>query len=70
LNALCWAAKNALTIGGDFVECGVFKGDMAWVVLNVIDPERVPNYFLYDSFEGFSGEYSSPEDYPLNPGFL
>ena len=30
LHTLCWAAKNAVMIDGDFVECGVFKGDMAW----------------------------------------
>jgi len=70
LNTLCWAAQRGLRIGGDFVECGVFKGDMAWVVLNTLGPERVPNYYLYDSFAGFSEEYSSPDDYPLNPGFL
>lgn len=70
LNTLCWAAQCGLRVGGDFVECGVFKGDMVWVVLNTLGPERVPGYYLYDSFVGFADEYSSPEDYPLNPGFL
>jgi len=32
LNTLCWAARRALQAGGDFVECGVFKGDMSFVV--------------------------------------
>ncbi len=70
LNTLCWAAQCALRVGGDFVECGVFKGDMAWVVLHALGPAHVPSYYLYDSFAGFSNEYSAPEDYPLNPGFL
>ena len=70
LNTLCWAARCGLRAGGDFVECGVFKGDMAWVVTHVIGPERIPTYWLYDSFEGFSSKWSSPEDYPDNPGFL
>jgi O-methyltransferase len=70
LNTLCWAAKCALRAGGDFVECGVFKGDMAWVVLQSLGEAAMPRYYLYDSFEGFSETYSSPEDYPLNPGFL
>jgi hypothetical protein len=71
LNTLCWAAKCALRAGdGAFVECGVFKGDMAWVVLQSLGPGRVPAYFLYDSFEGFSENYSTPGDYPLNLGFL
>jgi O-methyltransferase len=70
LNTLCWAAKCGLRAGGDFVECGVFKGDMAWVVLKSVGDAALPTYYLYDSFEGFSQDYSSPEDYPLNPGFL
>src|SRR5262249_41117937 len=36
LNTLCWAAARGLHVGGDFVECGVFKGDMAWVVTQVV----------------------------------
>lgn len=71
LNTLCWAARRGLRLEGDFVECGVFKGDMAWVVLNVLGHDALPqNYFLFDSFEGFSSKYSSSEDYPLSPGFL
>jgi hypothetical protein len=70
LNTLCWAARCGLRAGGDFMECGVFKGDMAWVVLQSLGPGNVPSYYLYDSFEGFSNNYSEPGDYPLNPGFL
>ena len=70
LNTLCWAAKCALSVGGDFVECGVHKGDMAWVVLNAVGPTRIPCFWLFDSFQGFSPKYSSSEDFPLNPGFL
>jgi hypothetical protein len=43
---------------------------MAWVVAQVIGYDKLPLFYLYDSFEGFSKEYSSPEDYPINPGFL
>ena len=71
LNTVCWAAKCAMRVGGDFVECGVFKGDMAWVVLNTLATHSpVPRFYLYDSFEGFSDRYSTPDDFPLNPGFL
>ena len=71
LNTLCWAARKGLQLQGDFVECGVFKGDMAWVILNVLGYDDIPeNYYLYDSFEGFSEKYSSPADYPLSAGFL
>jgi O-methyltransferase len=70
LNTLCWAARCALQVGGDFVECGVFKGDFAWVVMQTLGSESIPKFFLYDSFEGFSPDYSEASDYPLNPGFL
>jgi len=71
LNTLVWAARCALAHQGDFVECGVFKGDMAWVVATVLgDALRDRTFYLYDSFEGFSPKWSRPEDYPENPGFL
>jgi O-methyltransferase len=71
LNTLCWAARRGLQLQGDFVECGVFKGDMAWVIMSVLGYDAIPaNYYLYDSFEGFSDKYSSPDDYPLSEGFL
>ena len=70
LHTLCWAARNALTIEGDFVECGVFKGDMAWVVMQVVGIENVRGYYLYDSFDGFSPDWSSDDDFPGHHGFI
>jgi len=70
LNTLCWAARCALRAGGDFVECGVFKGDMAWVISEVIGADKIPQFYLFDSFEGFSPDHSSAEDFPELPGFL
>lgn len=70
LNTLCWAARCGLKAGGDFVECGVFKGDMSWLITQVIGETDMPHFYLYDSFEGFSPDLSTSDDYPLNPGFL
>jgi O-methyltransferase len=70
LNTLCWAARSALRAGGDFVECGVFKGDMSWVVAQVIGAERIPHFYLIDSFAGFSSTHSSQDDFPDTPNFL
>jgi O-methyltransferase len=70
LNTLVWAGRCALRTGGDFVECGTFKGDMAWVVVQTIGAERVGRFWLFDSFDGFSPDYSSPADFPESPGFL
>jgi len=70
LNTLIWGGACALKVGGDFVECGVFKGDFAWIMLQTLGSKQIPKFFLYDSFEGFSPNYSEPSDYPLNPDFL
>jgi hypothetical protein len=70
LNTLVWAARYGLRTGGDLVECGTFKGDMAWVVVRTLGAERIPRFWLFDSFEGFSPDHSSAEDFPDNPGFL
>lgn len=70
LNTLVWAAQNALALDGDFVECGVLRGDMSWVVVNATDfPQSGKRFYLYDSYEGFSERYSSPADFPENPRF-
>jgi hypothetical protein len=46
LNTLCWAARRGLQLEGDFVECGVFKGDMAWVVLSVLGYDAIPETII------------------------
>jgi len=70
LNTLCWAARRALRSGGDFVECGVYRGDMSWFVAQVIGAEKIPHFYLYDSFSGLSPAYSSSADFADSPGFL
>jgi O-methyltransferase len=71
LHTLTWAARNGLSLDGDFVECGVFKGDFAWVVTQVTDFARQPKiFYLYDTFAGFAPAYSSPDDFPEAPGFF
>ncbi|MBS0623464.1 MAG: class I SAM-dependent methyltransferase [Verrucomicrobia bacterium] len=71
LHTLVWAAKSALSVEGDFVECGVYKADMSWVISQVVDFVAAgKNFYLYDTFAGFSEKYSSKEDFPDFPGFL
>ncbi len=72
LHTLIWAARTALALpDGDFVECGVFKGDMAWMVGEVTDFASSGRQFhLYDSFEGFDPSQTTDEDFPDLPGFL
>jgi O-methyltransferase len=70
-NTLIWAARQALTVPGDFVECGVFEGDMSWVVTEMVDLAAAKRRFhLFDTFAGFSAKYSSPSDISNQPGFF
>ncbi len=70
LHTLVWAAENAAKLPGDFVECGVFKGDMSWVITEMLGFGALPKtFYLYDTFAGFSEKYSSPEDFPDAPNF-
>ena len=71
LHTLVWAARSAIVHEGDLVECGVFKGDMSWVVATILgDKIADRTFYLYDSFEGFSPTLSSAADFPDDPGFL
>ncbi len=71
LNTLAWAARNALHAPGDFVECGVYRGDMSWVITELVDLASANrSFYLYDTFEGFAPQYSSEDDFPLAPQFF
>jgi hypothetical protein len=71
LHTLVWAAQCGMRLEGDFVECGVFKGDMSWFICQNVDiASRGKQFYLYDSFDGFSEKYSSAEDFPEIPNFL
>lgn len=71
LHTLVWAGKHAMALPeGDFVECGVFRGDMSWVVGTVAGVKNSNREaFLYDSFIGLdprqvrSGDYGDTENY-------
>lgn len=70
-NTLIWAARQALFVDGDFVECGVYRGDMSWVLTEMVDlAARGRTMYLYDTFAGLVDKYSSPADYPDAPGFF
>jgi len=49
----CWAAKNALLLQGDFVECGVHTGLLSLTVAHFLGFEkRDRTFWLFDTFEG------------------
>jgi hypothetical protein len=49
----CWAARHALTIEGDFVECGVNTGILSMTVCRNLQFEKIDRrFFLFDTFDG------------------
>jgi O-methyltransferase len=70
-NTIIWAANQALGVEGDFVECGVYKGDISWVLTEMVDlGHHGRTMYLYDTFAGFSSNYSSSNDFPDTPHFF
>ena len=71
LHVLAWAVQATRTVPGDLVECGTFKGDMAFLITQVCDLAAAgKTLHLFDSFDGYSPTLSSPDDFPGNPGFF
>lgn len=63
LHTLVWAAKNALNVDGDFVECGVLKGFCSSVILKYLDFQDLPRQaYLYDTFEGLPEKTSTEQE--------
>ena len=63
LHTLAWAAKNALSVDGDFVECGVFKGFCSEVILKYLDFQNMARQaYLYDTFEGLPEKTSTAQE--------
>jgi O-methyltransferase len=49
---LVWAARSALRVEGDFVECGCYKGNSARIISEVVGFASLPrHYYLYDLFQ-------------------
>jgi O-methyltransferase len=63
LHTLAWAAKNALNVDGDFVECGVFKGFSSEVILKYLDFQNLSRQaYLYDTFAGLPEKTSTEQE--------
>ena len=63
VHTLAWAAKNALNVEGDFVECGVFKGFCSSVILKYLNFQNLPRQaYLYDTFEGLPEKTSTEQE--------
>jgi O-methyltransferase len=63
IHVLCWAAKHAMHLEGDFVDCGVHTGIFARAVMNYVDFNKSQKkYYLLDTFNGLDEKYSTEEE--------
>ena len=62
LHTLLWAGRHALRAGGDFVECGVFRGMKSAFLMAALDLERAGRqFYLYDTFAGVPDRFRGPD---------
>jgi O-methyltransferase len=63
---VCWCAEYASRLPGDFVECGVYKGGFARMIINYAGLEHSgKSLHLFDTFKGFAPELLRPEEVGL-----
>ena len=68
LHTLVWAARSAMNLPGDMVECGVYQGYSAAVVMGCVEKSMGDkSFYLYDTFEGLSEQYSSAWEQSISP---
>jgi hypothetical protein len=69
LHTYCWAGRSALSVPGDFVECGVYKGFYSAVLADYLDfGSSEKQLYLYDTFAGLHEEWATEvERSALNP---
>lgn len=63
-----WAAKQAMRLEGDFVECGVFLGFTSSIIMTFLDWNEMAGerrFFLVDNFEGIVSTQLSSEEMSL-----
>lgn len=59
----CWAAKKAVDLEGDFVECGVYKGTLSRTIINYVGFEKLDKkFYLLDTFGGFDFKYVTEKE--------
>lgn len=67
IHVLCWAAKHAMSLEGDFVDCGVHTGIFARAVINYTNFQNSnKKYYLLDTFNGLDEKYSTAEELKRN----
>jgi len=58
-----WAAEHALSLPGDFVECGVNTGIISRAICDYVNFASVPKqFFLFDTFKGIPESQAAPDE--------
>lgn len=61
-----WVARNALSLDGDFVECGVNRGFLSSAIMKHLDWNQTDrNFYLFDTFNGLVETQMSEEERSL-----
>ncbi len=67
IHVLCWGAKHAMHLDGDFVDCGVHTGIFARAIVNYVNfNDSNKKYYLLDTFNGLDEKYSTEEELKRN----
>jgi O-methyltransferase len=65
VHMLCWAARHAQQLPGDFVECGVNTGIFSLAICHYIPfNETGKSFFLFDTFNGIPEDQMLPAERP------
>ena len=64
VHVICWAAKYASGLDGDFVECGVNTGILSLAAMNWIDFDKMPDrkWWLLDTYCGLDEAQQETEE--------
>lgn len=63
----CWAAKRAMSLKGDFCECGVSLGLLSRAIVEYVDfgADETRSFYLFDTFQGIPEEVLSSQEKAL-----
>jgi O-methyltransferase len=63
-HVICWAAQHALSLDGDYVECGVHRGGFSRMLADYAGLDARPDKKLYlvDTYNGMPEGCASPEN--------
>lgn len=62
-HVIAWAAQYAVTLNGDFVECGVNRGGYSKMIVDYLNFSKLDKkFYLLDTFSGLVPDYVSDDE--------